>query len=231
MRRQREEISTLNSRLSHFSYVLSHNIKNPLTHITGASYLIKMHGENLNTEQLEQLNTIEHTARRIDRMLSNALNTKGHKYLCEADPAKEIRRIIASLKLAAAKKDISVEASIQEGTAIKVNLKSYIDVFQNITRELVSCCPAGSKLSISYYPEDGQQILKVRDYLPALLDNEREKVFTNGHFDPFTSSTSDFSENLYKAKKEIEEMGGSIRYEKMEDYGGSLLIEFNQYIV
>ncbi|MEO1052646.1 MAG: tetratricopeptide repeat-containing sensor histidine kinase [Bacteroidota bacterium] len=213
--------------INHLMYSLAHDVRNPLSHITGASYLLKHAPETLD----EQVTLINRTVKQIDNMLTGILERR-HKRKFElslVDPADAIENALKGYYTSASSKQIVIEPDIEPGNSINVNLPTYLQAFDNLMSNAIKYSPENSLVTVSIEKRQSELHLTVCDEGPGIPEDQEQFLFQEGSTLSTrpTGGESRTGNGLYITKRNIEAMGGELSYCSECCQGASFTISFS----
>lgn len=219
-REQSREMRLAAQRVNFVNQV-SHELKTPLTNI-------RMYAELLEGELIEEadkprkyIGIIVAESQRLSRLIANVLNfaraQKEHltPHFQTGRVDEVIVRCIDAFAPALAAK--SIEWRFDAGAAAPVMLDGEIleQILNNLFGNVEKYAAAGGAMEVSSRQQDGQTIIRVRDFGPGIPKREREKVFQ-----PFYRIGSSLSEGAAGTG-----IGLGIARELARLHGGDLTLE------
>jgi len=160
---------------------ISHEVRTPLTALKGYVQVLRSFSENLEKDQLEYLNKIEHNAERLTLLFRDVLdlsNLENNQRLSfEVLPVGEItENIIGSVGEVHKKKKIEISYNI-ELESFEGNGKTVEQLLNNLVDNAYKYTPDGGKIHINWQKVDGHAQLMVRDTGIGIPEKDRDRIF------------------------------------------------------
>ncbi len=202
-----------------FISIVSHDLKNPLGAIIGASWLIsepiKKNTANFD-EILKLANMIERHASSMDRMISNLLDVgriaQGKLQIKKkAVKVCELVRDCKELFSGAAKtKEISITFDDSRGEVeLNCDYDRTIEVLSNLIGNAVKFTPKGGSIEVRVTSSASSSVFSVKDNGPGISDEAKERIFEQ--FSQLQSEDrTGLGLGLFIAKWIVEAQGGSL---------------------
>jgi signal transduction histidine kinase len=222
--RKRMEEELLKSRrlavIGEIAAMVGHDLRNPLTSITGAAYYLNTKlASKLGTREKEMLAIIEESIRYSDKIVSDLLEYSRELRL---ELAKTDARSIAENALVhmTVPKGIRISNSTENEPKIWVDVEKMRRVFLNLIHNAFDAMPEGGTLRIASQKSNG-------DLQIAFVDSGvgMKKEIVGSLWNPlFTTKAKGMGLGLPVAKRLVEGHGGSIRVESHPGKGSTFTV-------
>lgn len=239
-----QRLTELNTEKNEFLGIAAHDLKNPLSSIMLTASTVKNYYTKMSSEEvIQQMNSIEKTAERMRKIISNFLDI----YTIESgtfnlslqhfDFAAAVKNVIEDYKKAAQVKSITLECTVEtlaENSPVYVyaNYNSTIEIVENLISNAIKFCHPGSKVKIrlSVLAALSTARLEVIDNGQGLTEEDKSKLF--GKFARLsarpTAAEDSTGLGLFIAKKLVESMKGRIWCESTYGQGATFVVELPQ---
>lgn len=223
------ELNKRYSELMQFNYIVSHNLRSPVTSILGLAQLINT---NLEEEELKVTTKfILDAAEAIDALLhdlNSILSTRS--MLSERkEPfliADVIQSVCNSLSMEIADTNAILTVDIDPAVAEITSIRTYIhSIFFNLIANAIKYREEGRQviIKIKATEVDGRVVITVADNGSGIdLSLHREKIFSL--YSRFHLNYEGKGLGLYMTKTQIETLGGTIKIESKEGEGTTFTI-------
>jgi two-component system sensor histidine kinase KdpD len=205
---------------------VSHDLRTPLSAITGAASTLLEHGEALDPGARRELaETIAEETAHMSRLVTNLLEmtklesgaAKVRKDLCAVEDVvgsalvyldKQLSRHRVAVRLPADLPPVPLDASLME------------QVFINLLENAAKYAPAGSEIEVSAASDDRQMTVEVADRGPGITPGDEHSVFDKFYRGKQAGSTPGVGLGLTICRAVIEAHGGKI-WVQNRDGGGA----------
>jgi len=211
-----------NRNLEQFTYVISHNLRAPISNIIGITELLKDADSQQQTEQLiNKLHLSISTIDNIIKDLSHTIQVKDHVHSDreEVHFKQIIDEIAASINHLIIEKQVSIHVDFKI-PALRT-IRGYIySIFYNITLNSIKYQKEGVPpvITIQSQLENNKLLLTFQDNGKGFdMKKNGKKVF--GLYQRFDTSTEGKGMGLFMVKTQIEDLQGSIEIESAEGEG------------
>jgi PAS domain S-box-containing protein len=216
---------------SEFMSTATHNLKTPITAISGYAELL-LAREDLPEEQRQEfLNYIYDKAWNLDHMIDNLLTLRRvedgrelrlHKETCKAEDILEaVRKLCSELP-----PKISFKFGVENpDTVLNIDEKKIFQVLENIIDNAVKFSPEGGIVKISAARTDNHYQFSIQDEGIGMEEEELEHIF-----DPFyrgeaaTPSTPGVGLGMSLVKQVVDAHGGNIKVSSKPHQGSTVTI-------
>jgi ligand-binding sensor domain-containing protein/CheY-like chemotaxis protein/AraC-like DNA-binding protein len=178
------ELRKLNKTKDHFFSILAHDLKNPVSALTGISDYMKTHFLRLEkTEALQYLTSIHNSSNAIYELLINLLNwSRTQSKNIEYEPVdfnmhELARKSIALLETQFSGKHISVTNEVPSDTNIYGDYNMIDTVIRNLLSNSVKFTEYNGKVTIGAQTVDGQVVITIKDSGVGMSREQQQKLF------------------------------------------------------
>lgn len=226
-----KELTQNNSDLKQFSYITSHNLRAPLSNLSGLLNLI----EDIEIQDEELVEIIDGFSKSTF-LLNETINDLVKILVIKDNISIELEKIDIALLIENVKHLLSFKINTSKATfnldvekapTILFNKTYFESILQNlITNSIKYCSPeVNPKIHISTYTEDNNTILIFKDNGIGIdLEKNKDKVF--GLYQRFHDHSDSKGLGLYLVKSQIESMGGNISIESKVGEGTTFKLTF-----
>jgi signal transduction histidine kinase len=227
LRQRNSELEMLNNEKGEILGVVSHDLKNPLTGIAGLADLIRIHGDTLPLNEIQDAaSEIRSATERAFTMISSLLDayrtdiTLQTRELLPTDVRLVLERLVEENRLTALRKDITLllDVGASEQTAVPQHFLALADaqilnhVVENLLSNAIKFSPKGKRIWLRASNNATHVTIAVQDEGPGLSDNDKQQIF--GKFVRLsarpTAGESSMGLGLSIVKKLTELMGGRV---------------------
>jgi PAS domain S-box-containing protein len=222
--RRRLEEELLKSRrlavIGELAAMVGHDLRNPLTSITGAAYYLNTKlASKLGTREREMLAIIEKSIRYSDKIVRDLVEYSRELQL---ELVKTDARSIAERALVhmTVPKRIRITNSTEKEPKIWVDVEKMRRVFLNLIQNAFDAMPEGGRLRIASQKSNGNLQITFADSGVGM-----QKEIVNLLWNPlFTTKAKGMGFGLPVAKRLVEGHGGSIRVESQPGKGSTFTV-------
>lgn len=225
------ELTKKNTDLKQFSYITSHNLRAPLSNLTGLLNLvedIKIDDEELQ-DILNGLSTSTHLLNDTINDLTKVMVIKETPNIAkeQVSIAQVFEKVCTQTKILLNTINHNIITDFRKETDFEIN-KSYIDsIFTNLLTNSIKYKSVNTQLiieiSASLVNEETMIIFKDNG-IGIDLDRNKDKVF--GLYQKFHSYPDSKGLGLYLVKSQVEAMGGTITIESEVNVGTKFVMKF-----
>ncbi|MEN9337531.1 MAG: Adaptive-response sensory-kinase SasA [Bacteroidota bacterium] len=226
-----KELTLNNSDLKQFSYITSHNLRAPLSNLTGLLTLL----EDITIED-EELKEIISGFERSTQQLNETVNDLVNVIIIKDKPSIErepiairdvFENIFSQLNFLIQNLNPIIKLDVDKVTTLMVNKSYFESILLNLTTNALRYHDPSRQLKISViaktHDKEIQFIFKDNG-LGIDLKRHREKVF--GLYQRFHDNPDSKGLGLYLVKSQVESMGGTISIESEVGVGTTFTITF-----
>jgi len=222
-RRRMQEAILKSERLATIGQVaamVGHDLRNPLTGITGAAYYLKTREHpKLSKKGKEMLRLIEQDIQRSDKIVNDLLEYSRELRLELAETSlKSITRdAVALVKIP---RGIRVVESTKNQPTVMVDVEKMKRVFMNIITNAIDAMPEGGTLTIRSRKADGNVEITFTDTGAGMTRDTLEKLWNP----LFTTKAKGIGLGLPIAKRLVEAHGGTINARSAAGEGSTFTV-------
>jgi len=200
--------------------MVGHDLRNPLTSIAGAAYLLKTTlGSKMDDKTRESLELIEKNVRDSDKIVKDLLEYSGEIQL-ELTVTNPKSLAEEALSIFNIPENVRVIDLSKNEPGITVDVEKMQRVFVNLIKNAVEAMPEGGTLSISSRKTNGDVEVSFADTGIGMTKEDVEKAF--GPF--FTTKAKGLGLGLAISKRIVEKHGGSILVESTPGKGSTFTV-------
>ena len=207
-------------RVSMAARTLVHEVRTPLNAMTVHLELLRQSGESLGPEQQQELDTIETSARQVNKLLRDF-----------ADYSTPVTLNRETLDLAQVL-EASLEAIMAQCTAQRIDIKAALppapwvmegdpgrlrQAFDNLLRNAVEAQPDGGAIEVIGQRSGGQIILRFKDHGPGIPPERLATIFDFGD----STKPGGSGIGLCLSQLIVEAHGGMLEYEQNGNVGAT----------
>lgn len=224
------ELTITNKDLKQFSYITSHNLRAPLSNLTGLLNLV----EDIEIEDLE-LKEIIHGFSQSTHLLNDTINDLTRVMLIKDKPAiqreevvlKDVFKKIYKITTATEGQKPLVVLDTEQAPVLYIN-KPYIEsILQNLLSNSIKYRSTDKELKISiksFHSNNSTYIVFEDNGIGIDLKRNKDKIF--GLYQKFHNQPNSKGLGLYLVKSQVEAMEGSINVTSTVNIGTTFTITF-----
>lgn len=229
------ELTQNNKDLKQFSYITSHNLRAPLSNLTGLLNLL----EDIPIENVE-LNEIMEGFSKSTHLLNETINDLVKVVIIKDNPSinKEevsIREVFDNvydqLSLLVNLHKLDIHVQLEQVSILNIN-KAYLEsIFLNLLTNAIKYRNPNKQLKISVTSqavEDTVELIFKDNGIGIDLERNKDKIF--GLYQRFHNYPDSKGLGLYLVKSQVESMGGTISVESYVDVGTTFTVIFKKQI-
>jgi PAS domain S-box-containing protein len=229
-----KELTQNNKDLKQFSYITSHNLRAPLSNLTGLLNLI----EDINIEDTE-LKEIIYGFSVSTNLLNQTVNDLVKVIVIKDNPSKEkeeidikeiINNITQQISSSINKVNPIIKLNLDQAQKIYINKSYFESILINLLTNSLKYRDLNNKLEIKIESkiENDTTILTFTDNGIGIdLNKNKEKVF--GLYQRFHDYPDSKGLGLYLVKSQVESMGGTIEIESKVNTGTTFTLTFKNH--
>jgi len=223
-------LKELNATKDKFFSIISHDLKNPFTSVLSISELMATNYDETDPDDIRfGINKIHQTNKHIYELLENLLTwskTQRGNINIEAvkfNLTKIIETNINILKLAAEKKNITIEYTAEQELCAVADREMISTVFRNLVNNAIKFTPPGKKIQINSFLNKEHVIIEVRDEGVGITPEDQERLFRidDKFKTPGTDGEKGTGLGLIICKEFVEKNGGTIVVESSPGKGST----------
>jgi len=231
--RENEDLARLNANYIRMMRVMAHDLRNPLSGITGLTELMMLDKDVFSEEHQHMLKLVQTTGKHATEMISELLKTglsdENEPIQKEAlDVQSAVKDCVELLRFRAAEKQQQIILKGNQSPKIAaVNHQKFLRALNNIIVNAIKFSHTGSSIEIEVKQQEDCIQITVEDQGVGIPDADREHVFQM--FSPAkkegTNGEKPFGLGLSITKKIIEKHGGAIWFESVPETGTTFYIQ------
>ena len=212
-------LKELNATKDKFFSIIAHDLKNPFQSLLGFSETLYNQLDELSKEELkEYTRLIYESSQNLFNLLSNLLQwSKSQLGSIKLSPVEtnlyeSIDDALSLLNISIAKKNITIENTVEKNTSFLVDKHVISTVLRNLINNAVKFTDKGGEIKISSEIEDDNIVISVQDNGRGISKENIEKLFRidQEHSTKGTENESGSGLGLILCKELIRQSGGSI---------------------
>ena len=195
---------------------IAHDIRNPLSAIRTASYLLRTCEEE---KKLGILKAIDHNIVYADMLVQNLIDFSSPQppNLVEEDANALLQETLAQIIIP---DNVKLTASYGKIPRVKFDMNQLMRALTNLIVNAIQAMPKGGELAISTERVDGAIEIKIKDTGVGMSKKELERIF-----EPFyTTKAKGVGLGLINAKNVIYGHGGTLILESEEQKGTNAIV-------
>jgi len=200
--------------------MLGHDLRNPLTEISGAAYYLKKKlAPSLDRESLDMLDLIERAIEYASKIMNDLLeySREIRLELAETDPGSITEQALAFVKVP---RNVRVSNLTNTQPRIAVDVTKMTRVFVNLIRNAVDAMPQGGDLTLASQEKDGNVQITFTDTGTGIPNDAMERIWT-----PFlTTKAKGMGLGLAIVKRLVEAHNGTITVESKIGEGSAFTV-------
>ena len=200
--------------------MVGHDLRNPLTSMSGATYYLKTKlGSRMDEKTREMFELIEKDIQHANKIITDLLEYSREIRLemTETTPKSIIKEALSLVEIP---KNVKVIDSTQNEPKIKMDIDKMKRVFANIIKNAVEAMPKGGKLTISTKESDNNVAIMFIDTGIGIAKEAMEKIWTPF----FTTKAEGMGLGLPICKRVIEAHDGKISVESIVGEGTTFTV-------
>lgn len=226
-----KELTLNNSDLKQFSYITSHNLRAPLSNLTGLLTLLE--DLEIKDEELKEIITgFEHSTQQLNETVNDLVNVIiiKDKPSIEREPIiirEVLDNIFNQLNFLIQNLNPIIKLDVDKVNSLNVNKSYFESILLNLTTNALSYHDPSRQLKISVTAKNHDkevQLLFKDNGLGIDLKRHKDKVF--GLYQRFHDNPDSKGLGLYLVKSQVESMGGTIGIESEVGVGTTFIITF-----
>ena len=231
-----QELKELNSSKDKFLSIISHDLRGPFLGIKGYTQLLIEDYDVMGKDEImDYLNIINESTRDLYTLVDNLLKwSRLELGKIPYDPivfnlSDEIEPIVKLMAGIAAKKEISLKNSIQNGTLPYADKLMLISVVQNLLSNAIKFTRSGGEVILNSYQENGWVVIEVKDNGIGIQPEVIDKLFSldKDYASKGTAGEKGTGFGLLIAREMVAKMGGEIWAESEPGKGSVFSFRIN----
>jgi len=215
--------------------IIAHDLKNPLSILTGFAYELKTEYKNESEEEtLNSINRIYESSKQLNELVDNLLNWSRSQYKNLSPEPEEfsaretLSNTLSNFEELLKNKDLIVETSFKDDTKILADKNMFQIIFRNLLSNAIKFSYPKSTIIIGNEKSDeSSEILFVEDQGVGIPEDQKDKILDETQF--FSSHGTENEKGVGLGLKIIKEFvrknNGEIWFEKNRKTGTKVYIK------
>jgi signal transduction histidine kinase/ligand-binding sensor domain-containing protein len=235
LRASNQELLNLNLEKNNLISIVAHDLKSPLSQITGLLSLIRITGK-VDEASAEHLSFIEASANRLNSMITkildvNAIDSQSLNIKIEKISLSEMANNVADrFGHEAAGKKIEIVRHIENSVFAMADRHYMEQVLENLLSNAIKFSPLEKNVFINLKENSSKVICEIKDQGPGLTEDDQKKLF--GKYQKLsarpTANETSTGLGLSIVKKFVVAMNGDIWCQSEQGKGASFYIAFSK---
>jgi signal transduction histidine kinase len=226
------------SRQRQFASTVSHELRNPITLISGYSGRLLRRSENLTPQQIEQLGIIEEETRRLSRLIEDLLaitRADNDRLAVEPVPVLVCDAVEQALRLAQGSRSHHlrlVPPDLADPHALQVlaDRDRLVQCLVNLLENACKYSPPHTTVELSCSCSDERVLLRVQDQGPGVPEADRGRIFERFWRGRHAAGVPGSGIGLSVVQTLVEQMEGSIHVEAAEGGGAAFVLSLRRWL-
>lgn len=242
-RRREEEImlekeKTLSELKDEFVFIISHELKLPITAVKGyLDTIFSQYGSSLDSEAKELLQMTELNSERLNKLLNDLMDIsrieQGSLQIKLSDVSLQplINEVLSNLLLDARKKKISLTQEGDLDTGVKADPDRLKEILTNLVGNAVKYTPDGGRVVVKVKKESGLAQVSVVDNGGGISEEDQKHLFEKFYRveNEQTRTVKGSGLGLFITKQLVEKMGGQIGISSKAGAGSTFYFTLPRY--
>lgn len=225
-----KEMEELSIHKESILFILSHDLRSPLTGIIGTAEYLKSNIEKMETAKAkEMLELLHKTSKDELNLLDYLVEWARIKYASEAfAPAmivlsELVKKAVESLSEKTVSNNITLINEIEENIIVFADEEMVVSILQNLISNAIKHIISKGEITLTAKRKEGKIIVQIKDTGIGMSKEVQEKLFTPQITSIFNATKEDKSAGigLLLANGFVEKNGGEIWVESIEGEGSS----------
>ncbi|MDZ7771280.1 MAG: GAF domain-containing sensor histidine kinase [Balneolaceae bacterium] len=240
LRRKQKELEALNKQKNELMSVVSHDMRNPLMGIIGASDFLLEESEESREERRELVGIIKDSAERLLQIVTELLDSELVHFRnlraspVECDPAQSIRQVLQLYEFSAANKKIDLALNLESNIPrLKLDDQKFTRIIANLVSNSVKFTPRGGRIEVDlefHGSDNGKGTLEatVSDTGIGISDEDLDRLFEkhNGDGRSGTDNEHSYGLGMHIVKQLTDICGASLKVHSTVGEGTRFEIQF-----
>lgn len=200
--------------------MVGHDLRNPLTGISGAAYVLRrMLGREMDEQSKEMLELVERDVEYSNKIINDLLDYSGEMHLevSMTDPGALAK---AALSLVRIPENIRVVDLSESKPQMTIDVDKMKRVYVNLIRNGIDAMPNGGTLTISSKVSDGNVEIAFTDTGVGMAEETMKKIW----MPLFTTKARGMGFGLSISRRIVEAHGGSVSVESAAGKGSTFIV-------
>lgn len=226
-------LTELNDTKDKFFSIIAHDLKGPISSLTAGLDMLSTQYERFTDKvKADFLFKLKNSASGLHELLENLLTwARSQKGELQFKPQNySILRLIHNnfnvLNMPASKKELSLEADIQEDFQVNVDENMFNTIIRNLLANAIKFSAPGNKIIVGVTSQKNNHKIYVKDYGTGIPEEIKDKIFSlNQNISiPGTQGEKGTGLGLVLCKEFIEKHGGELLVESITGKGTTFTI-------
>jgi len=233
-----EKEKTLSQLKDEFVFIISHELKLPVTAVKGyLDTIFSQHGSSLNSEARELLQLTEVNSSRLNKLLDDLMDIskieQGSLQVKLSDVSLQplISEVLSNLFIDARKKKISLTQEGDLETGVKADPDRLKEVLTNLVGNAIKYTPDGGRVVVKVKKESGLAKVSVTDNGLGISEEDQKHLFEKFYRveNDQTRMVKGSGLGLFITKQLVEKMGGQIAVSSSVGQGSTFYFTLPRY--
>lgn len=229
------QLQSLNNEKNDLIQVLAHDLRSPLSSISGFSALLKK-SDHFSEEDHKMNDYIAQSSEKMEAMITKILDVdaieSGERNMeIETFDVNEVVATVRDSNLSRAeKKEIKIETQLEETAIVKADRFYTAQIIQNLLSNAIKFSRKNTMVSIRTFLNGNNTRIAIKDQGPGFSDEDQKKIFKKYQrlSSQPTAGESSVGLGLSIVKLYTEMMGGKIAYNTEQGSGTEFFIDLNR---
>jgi signal transduction histidine kinase len=226
-------LTELNETKDKFFNIIAHDLKGPISSLSAGLEMMSARFDRMSEKaKADFLLKLKNSADGLHELLENLLTwARTQKGEIKFNPQyQSIRKLIENnfnvLNMPASRKELSLEADIQEDFQIKVDENMFNTIIRNLLANAIKFSTPGNKIIVGATHQKGSYEIYVKDYGIGIPDDIKDKLFylNQNVSNPGTQGEKGTGLGLVLCREFVEKHGGLLNMESEEGKGTKFII-------
>ena len=209
-----EELREVDEMRSDFLSMVSHELRSPMTVVSGIAHILKWKDDRLTPEARDELlNTLERESRRLSRLVSEFLDLEAierGKIELRSDEV-DLSELVAEAMVDAGQSARTTLEVTGSDCHVRADRDRVKQVLLNLLSNAAKFSSEGTPIDLAVEPKEDHVLVRVMDHGPGIKPDDMDRLFTRfSRLETTVKQTSGSGVGLFVSKTIIELHGGAI---------------------
>ena len=173
----------MNREKNEFMNIAAHDLKNPLSAISGHAQLLEIFSSGTPDQVLETAGVIRRQTQQMLDIISNLLDVRKIEEGCmelklvPCDARKVMEEVVNDYQQRAGKKSIALRLTGECGVQVQADLAAIRQILDNLVSNALKYSPPHTTVQCAVVPGEDSISLQIIDEGPGLSEEDQEKLF------------------------------------------------------